>query len=54
MRRLKPAMGLWKIQPQRVVTPGKQTNSTSGSAVSRDVALSEAKTALLSVVLKQG
>jgi len=53
-RRLKPATGLWKIQPQRVVTPGKQTNSTSGSAVSRDVALSEAKTALLSVVLKQG
>jgi hypothetical protein len=26
MRRLKPATRLWKIQPQRVVTPGKQTN----------------------------
>jgi hypothetical protein len=25
-RRLKPATGLWKIQPQRVVTPGKQGN----------------------------
>ena len=25
-RRLKPATGLWKIQPQWVVTPGKQTN----------------------------
>jgi hypothetical protein len=25
-RRLKPATGLWKIQPQSVVTPGKQTN----------------------------
>jgi hypothetical protein len=25
-RRLKPAAGLWKIQPQWVVTPGKQTN----------------------------
>jgi hypothetical protein len=26
MRRLKPATGLWKIQPQWVVTPRKQTN----------------------------
>jgi hypothetical protein len=26
MRRLKPATGLWKIQPQWVVTPGKQTS----------------------------
>jgi hypothetical protein len=26
-RRLKPATGLWKIQPQRVVTPGKRTNN---------------------------
>ena len=26
MRRLKPATGLWKIQPQWVVTAGKQTN----------------------------
>jgi hypothetical protein len=25
-RRLKPATGLWKIQPQWVVAPGKQTN----------------------------
>jgi hypothetical protein len=25
MRRLKPATGLWKIQPQCVVTPRKQT-----------------------------
>jgi hypothetical protein len=25
MRKLKPATGLWKIQPQWVVTPGKQT-----------------------------
>jgi hypothetical protein len=24
-KRLKPATGLWKIQPQWVVTPGKQT-----------------------------
>jgi len=26
-RRLKPATGLWKIQPQWVVKPGKQTNN---------------------------
>jgi hypothetical protein len=26
MRRLKPATRMWKIQPQWVVTPGKQTN----------------------------
>ena len=26
MRKLKPATGLWKIQPQWVVTAGKQTN----------------------------
>jgi hypothetical protein len=26
-RRLKPATGLWKIQPQWVVTPGKQTTN---------------------------
>jgi hypothetical protein len=25
-RRLRPATGLWKIQPQWVVTPAKQTN----------------------------
>jgi hypothetical protein len=28
-RRLKPATGLWKIQPQWVVTAGKQTNKTT-------------------------
>jgi hypothetical protein len=28
-RRLKPATGLWKIQPQWVVTPAKQTNKTT-------------------------
>jgi hypothetical protein len=27
MRRLKPAIRLWKIQPQWVVTPGKQTTN---------------------------
>ena len=27
MRRLKPATGLYKIQPQWVVTPGKQTTN---------------------------
>jgi hypothetical protein len=27
-RELKPAIRLWKIQPQRVVTPGKQTTTT--------------------------
>jgi hypothetical protein len=29
-RRLKPATGLWKIQPQWVLTPGKQTNKLLG------------------------
>jgi hypothetical protein len=29
-RRLKPATGLWKIQPQWVVTPRKQTNIQPG------------------------
>jgi hypothetical protein len=28
-RVLKPATGLWKIQPQWVVTPGKQTTTVS-------------------------
>jgi hypothetical protein len=28
MRRLKAAIGLWKIQTQWVVTPGKQTTNT--------------------------
>jgi hypothetical protein len=28
-RRLKPATGLWKIQPQWVVTPGKQTTNSN-------------------------
>ena len=31
MRRLKSATGLWKIQPQWVVTPGKQTNNLSST-----------------------
>jgi hypothetical protein len=31
MRRQKPATGLWKIQPQWVVTPGKQTNKQTCS-----------------------
>jgi len=29
MRRLKPATGLWKIQPHRVVTTRKQTKTTN-------------------------
>jgi len=29
-RRLKPASGLWKIQPQWFVTPGKQTTNKQG------------------------
>jgi hypothetical protein len=33
-RRLKPATGLWKIQPQWVVTPEKQTTVHIGSSVS--------------------
>jgi hypothetical protein len=28
-RRLKPATGLWKIQPQWVVTPGKKNKQTT-------------------------
>jgi hypothetical protein len=31
-RRLKPATGLWKIQPQSVVTPGKQNKLRSDRA----------------------
>jgi len=27
MRRLKPATGLWKIQPKGVITPRKQTTN---------------------------
>jgi hypothetical protein len=27
-RKLNPATGLWRIQPKRVVTPGKQTNTS--------------------------
>jgi hypothetical protein len=30
-RRLKPATGLWKIQPQWVVTPGKHTNKQTNN-----------------------
>jgi hypothetical protein len=33
MRRLKPATRLWKIQPQWVVMPGKQTNKQWGQLV---------------------
>jgi hypothetical protein len=33
-RRLKPATGLLKIQPQWVVTPGKQTNKQSSTSTS--------------------
>jgi hypothetical protein len=32
-RRLKPATGLWKIQSQWVVTPGKQTNKHSDTEI---------------------
>jgi len=32
-RRLKPATGLWKIQPQWVVKAGKQTNKQTNSTV---------------------
>ena len=46
-RRLKSATGLWKIQPQWVVTPGKQTNKlgkcenvVQGSKVATTVFLS--------------
>jgi hypothetical protein len=42
MRRLKPATGLWKIQPKWVVTPGKQTtnNMVSDRFLSRSNFLS--------------
>jgi hypothetical protein len=30
MTRLKPATGLWKLQPQWFVIPGKQTNKPVG------------------------
>jgi hypothetical protein len=30
--RLKPATGLWKIQPRWVVTPGKQTTNKHGKS----------------------
>ena len=33
MRRLKPATGLWKIQPQWVVRPRKQTNNSVPSII---------------------
>ena len=35
MRRLKPALGLWKIQPQCVVTTGKQTDKQTACFTSR-------------------
>jgi hypothetical protein len=34
-RRLKPAPGLWKIQPQWVVTPGQQTTRTTSADCTR-------------------
>jgi hypothetical protein len=34
-RKLKPATGLWKVQPQWVVTPGKQTNKQTGGSAMR-------------------
>jgi hypothetical protein len=34
-KRLKPPTGLWKIQPQWVVTPGKQTNKPMNKQQSR-------------------
>jgi hypothetical protein len=36
-RRLKPATGLWKIQPQWVVTPGKQTNTDHSQTGSNQI-----------------
>jgi hypothetical protein len=35
-RRLKPATGLWKIQPQWVVTPGKQKKKTNRKLLNRN------------------
>jgi hypothetical protein len=32
-RRLKPATGLWKIHPQWVVTPGKQTTTSKQTQI---------------------
>jgi hypothetical protein len=32
-RRLKPATELWKIQPQRVVTPRKQTKNNGYNCI---------------------
>jgi hypothetical protein len=34
-RRLKPATGLWEIQPRWVVTPGKQTNIWCGMQITK-------------------
>jgi hypothetical protein len=33
-RKLKPVAGLWKIQPQWVVTPGKQTHKQTNKQIS--------------------
>jgi hypothetical protein len=38
-RRLKPATGLWKIQPRWVVTPGKQTTNKQVTPTSRQAVL---------------
>jgi hypothetical protein len=34
-RKLNPATGLWKIQPQWVVKPGKQTNKQTNSYINK-------------------
>jgi hypothetical protein len=36
-RRLKPATGLWKIQPQWVVTPGKQTDKQTNYCLCKSI-----------------
>jgi hypothetical protein len=38
-RRLKPATGLWKIQPQWVVTSGKQTTNKQDCTINKQTAL---------------
>jgi hypothetical protein len=37
MRRLKPATGLWKIQPKRVVKPRKQTNKQTDVTHNKEI-----------------
>jgi hypothetical protein len=45
-RRLKPATGLWKIQPQWVVTPGEQTNKQTNIYITEMLQVSASKTIL--------